>query len=545
MGEALSRKAKYLVLALPLVFTFLYLTRDYHSYGPPRVTPYPYQGQGPYKTKGTHATGATVSSWWIEFFSRLDAAHPNAAPVQIDGRAPNKNFPPPPDYERPDMLVLTATDEANMRASHAAYMSELAEFSRHLPYRRNTNGIVTTAGAKNFGTVVPMVLALRQTGSRLPVEIVVDSSAPWVRTLCAEVLAPRNATCIFIEDVWAGLDPQPKLERFQWKFISIVASSFQNVLFLDADVIPVHSPDSILAPGSQPFASTGFITWPDFWAAGHTRLFYAIAGDVEVPLVGARTTSESGIMAYDKARHADTLLLASYYNYYGPDFFYAMMTQHGPGEGDKETFFQAALVLEGLGKKPYGYVPPMGWTQNANGNKKGYWDVKKLPHSHGRTVKGNWRGMLMLQMDPMEDYRAVMAAIEKDKHKEPELPAAQPTSDNAAASDGDNATFFTDSSFLGNISHLKFEQEPKRWMFFHHNGCKLDFTRIDEEKAAIVATDDDGKFMRLWGNPDWIIGNTGRDVEKELWRDSMEVWCLVAEFDTVCDKMREIYAQVY
>ncbi|KAL2017326.1 hypothetical protein VTK56DRAFT_2299 [Thermocarpiscus australiensis] len=584
----LSGKSRYIVLVLPLFFTFAYLITRSHDYG---------LLDRPRRHSNKHGR---PSDWWVEFFTRLESTRVAASAITIDGRARADNWKPDVDYARPELLELSEDSLAKFRQSHASFVDQLPLFARHLPYKPATTGIVTTAGAPNFGQAVTLVLMTRQAGSRLPIEIVLDSSSPWVDSVCANVMPGFNATCLYLEDMWEGMHPLvPKFQRFQWKFISIIASTFQNVLFLDADCLPVLNPDPIFAKGAEPFTSAGFITWPDFWTPSASPLFYKIAGDIDVPPLTARTTSESGVMVYDKARHADTLLLAAYYNYNGPDHYYAMLTQHGPGEGDKETFFQAALVLEALTREKGAYEPPKTWMRPGVGVKKGYWDVKMLPKAHGRTAKGKkWRGMFMQQMDPMEDYRAVMAAIEKAKQeaetetedkkdgersgstptgttkrrakrhtgrrrgrwwfggarpgsKDPEFPANNILPGHQHDEEEDEsisvADFLTDSSFLATVGNLTLDHDHGRFMFFHHNGVKPDFTRILDDGSAIVATDDDDRYIRMWGDPGWIIERTGRDVEKLLWRDSMRIYCLpeLRQFEEVCAEMRRIYELVY
>ena len=34
-----------------------------------------------------------------------------------------------------------------------------------------------------------------------------------------------------------------------------------------------------------------------------------------------------------------------YYNYFGPDYYYPLQSQNGPGQGDKETFSAAAVAV--------------------------------------------------------------------------------------------------------------------------------------------------------------------------------------------------------
>jgi hypothetical protein len=57
------------------------------------------------------------------------------------------------------------------------------------------------------------------------------------------------------------------------------------------------------------------------------------------------------------------------------------------------------------------YRQPTWWVRPGAGVKKGYWDVKMLPKVRHRCA--GYRGMLMQQMDPVEDYCAVVVAIEK------------------------------------------------------------------------------------------------------------------------------------
>jgi len=510
------------------------------------------------------------NDWWLEYFTRLETVRPRAPRIKLNKWAWSYNWKPAMDLARPDLIKLSKKTEAALRASHDAFVhNHLPTFARRLPFDRGTAGIVTTAGPGNFGMVLTMLIMVRQAGSQLPVEIVLDASKPWIDSMCADQI-PRlyKARCVYIEDAWARLaidPPPPKFKPFQWKVIAMVASSFQNVLFMDADMLPMRNPDPIIWSGSQPFTSTGLITFADFWASTGSKLFYAIAGDVEVPPLTARATSESGVIVLDKARHADTLLLAAYYNYYGPEYYYKLLSQNGAGEGDKETYLHAAIVLEELAKRKEGaYEPPMEWTQYAaEGVKKGYWDVKSLPKVHYRPYsKQGWfgkqtdtsMGMFMLQMDPMENYRAVMEAIKRgeSKTKGTSAKAGMSPRENSDSKpnpgpmkhEDDQSRWITDSTFLARVGNLTIKQDETKYMFFHHNGVKLDFTKINDKSEFILATDKSGKHVRLWGDPKWIIERTGRDIEKLLWKEATALWCQT-EFGQVCNKMREVWSEVY
>ena len=53
-------------------------------------------------------------------------------------------------------------------------------------------------------------------------------------------------------------------------------------------------------------------------------------------------SSETGQLLINK-NSFQTLILAMYYNYYGPDYYYPFSVK---GEGDKETFIAAAHKLD-------------------------------------------------------------------------------------------------------------------------------------------------------------------------------------------------------
>ena len=84
-------------------------------------------------------------------------------------------------------------------------------------------------------------------------------------------------------------------------------------------------------------------------------------------------------------------------------------------------------------------------------------------------------------------------------------------------------------------------------MFFHSNGIKLDFTRIGDDETKLHAQDENGTYVRLWGDPAWIIRTKGRDVEKDLWEDATEFWCGagVDTFSAACEQMRRLYRSVF
>jgi alpha 1,2-mannosyltransferase len=282
---------------------------------------------------------------------------------------------------RPDLLNITSTDVATMRFAHNAYLKSAGHIN--LPFQKGSSGIVSAAAGKYLPVFVISLRMLRRTGSQLPVELFVDTEAEMNSHTCQTLLPSMNAHCVRLETrlgKWAKY-----LASFQVKVFAILASSFENVLFLDADAFVAKNPAHVFV--QEPFSSTGLVTWPDFWASSASAHLYEIV-DQPVPAVNALASTESGQLLVSKSKHALTLLLSAYYNYYGPDKYYPLMSQGGPGEGDKDSFILAARVA----KLPFH-------------------QVKKCVDTIGYYEDGNYHGGAMLQYDPTQDSTSTAASV--------------------------------------------------------------------------------------------------------------------------------------
>jgi hypothetical protein len=149
-----------------------------------------------------------------------------------------------------------------------------------------------------------------------------------------------------------------------------MASSFKNVLLLDADNFPLKNIDDIF--DNELFDKNGMIVWPDFWRRTTHPFFYESAG-IEIDLkqrvrnfynsVNEKTenqrlpyhdfqgtlpdpSSETGEFLINKEKHWKSLILSLYYNVHGPNVFYHLFSQYAAGQGDKETFLAAAHILD-------------------------------------------------------------------------------------------------------------------------------------------------------------------------------------------------------
>ena len=571
------------------------------------------------------APESDIVDWWEDLFLHMDASRPRAGPVRLKKSihaAYEKWLPGQPiNHTRPHLVKLSAGDKKGLQRGHATFIDGLPRLTNSLPYDPETTGIVTTIDPHRIGLVVTMLLMLRRTGSTLPVQIILHKTNTAVSNLClGPQFARLGATCLVLQHTWSSLHKTPpRFEKFQWKILAMLASPFQTLLFLDADNLPVRNPDDLFRQGQQPLAATGLVTWPDFWTPSQSPDFYEIVsrggggqsqgqegkmkGKGErfpVPPLTERTSSESGVMVVDKARHGDTLLLAAYYNVYGPSWYYPLLSQHGAGEGDKETYLAAAMVLDWLFKTGE-YRPIHDRTGVA------YWDVKHMPVSYGRIIKGKkWKGTFLTQMDAVEDFRAVMeaAGIDVDSSSPssfssfpfPERNSTETTTTTTTVTTETTTTkttgvetetetetetgtgmgsevrvdvnagkvkvkakrkFFEEiddlPEFLTTTTNLTIHYREDRCMFFHHSGVKLDFARIASWGSEIVAKGRDGKILRLWPDQrEWIDRWAGgRDVERDMWEDAMNFWCELGgtsggySYGRACRRMREVWEAVY
>ncbi|KAF4027962.1 putative Mannosyltransferase [Phytophthora infestans] len=135
----------------------------------------------------------------------------------------------------------------------------------------------------------------------------------------------------------------PRAKRFVAKIHAIYYSSFDRVLFLDADNVPVRDPSFLFT--SPEFVKTGAIFWPDFWHPDSTifgldenSLLWEL---MDMPFVDM-FEQESGQLVVDRRRHAAPLALVRFYALHRPNLFSSLRLLWG----DKDLFRLAWLKLE-------------------------------------------------------------------------------------------------------------------------------------------------------------------------------------------------------
>ena len=162
---------------------------------------------------------------------------------------------------RPDLLQIPRQDVDRMRDAHARFVSRIPDLAPELPYERGTQGIVVAASGALLPVFLVSLKMLRRTGSTLPVEVFMEAKKDYEKEICETVLPPMNATCMILSEVLEAVPQRLQMSKYQLKALALAFSSFEDVLLLDADNLPVEQPEHFL--NSEPFASKGFVSWPD------------------------------------------------------------------------------------------------------------------------------------------------------------------------------------------------------------------------------------------------------------------------------------------
>ncbi|AMD20336.1 HDL408Wp [Eremothecium sinecaudum] len=395
-------------------------------------------------------------------------------------------------YRIPEQLL------GQLSAQHTSYVNYI--LSNLTPTKSlfqllypNERGIVTVGGARYTILALTMIRALRERGTTLPVEVFIPTSDGSEDEFC-KLIETMNGRCFNELSMYGA--PNTMLKSYQNKAVALLASSFKEIIFIDADNIPLMNLDNVF--DSVPYKENGLILWPDIWNRMTSPSFYELAGisvnftrrarfysdDVNPPnmftaldlddieqynkekvpfhdLEGTvpNYTSESGQIIVNKRTHLNTLLLALYYNIYGNEWFYKMFSQGTSGEGDKETFILAAHALA---------MP--------------YYQVKR-PIEFDGYVKDFYRGVGLLQHDFVEDYKRWQEAKQDVQSKIDELNKFKPD-------------YSLDKDFLEKYINPP-DKKDIDIMFVHASYHKFVPNDLLNEKVYIG---DDGKQFRSFNN---------------------------------------------
>lgn len=410
----------------------------------------------------THSVSAQQIRLWQYLHSQLEEHAPQAPQPTLIRPIGDLRFNAVLDQPRPNLIANADELLEPMQRAHDGFVEAIRR-PINRPYLAGTRGIVTSAGGDYLPSFLVTLRMIRRTGSTLPVEVFLNQWDEYEPYICEVVLPPLNARCRVIEEVVSNSGESHRsidIQHFQIKSIAMLFSSFETFIWLDADCVPLYDPAILL--DSAPFTLTGLVSWPDFWAETVSPLYLNISRQPELPMT-ARQATESGLLMMSKKRHFLSLLLAVYYNYYGPDRYYEILSQGGVGAGDKDTFLHAARALG-----------------------EDYYAVSERVLDLGHPAPdGGVLGSAMLHFDPVQDYALTSQGKWRVK----------------------------DSSVA----------KPPRPFFVHANNPK--FNAGHELLKGRKADNQRGKHGRLWTDSKEALQLIGFDVEKMMWEETKAVTC--------------------
>ncbi|CEL01655.1 hypothetical protein ASPCAL01235 [Aspergillus calidoustus] len=448
-------RLRILILATIVAFFFIWSLSRYSASYPrlPGYRPHGRVAQEPSLDGHMH--------FWTQMQPLLLATTPRCNPPLRLGNAPTIRVEESDPNNRPEMLDMLPEEVEEMRNAHFKFVDAIKTAAPRLHYIPNTRGIVSTAGGSYLPVLVISLRMLRRTGSELPVEVFLANEEEYEPYVCDVVLPSLNARCVILSRILSAAPNVVEIEKYQFKLFAMLFSSFEEVLFLDADSFPILQPDPLFT--SEPFKSRNMVTWPDFWASTVSSYYYEIAAQPAPHLgIWPRQSTESGEVLISKKTHAKTLLLSMYYNLWGPNYYYPLLSQGAAGEGDKETFVAAAIAVD-----------------------EPYYQVIEGIVAMGHATANGLAGSAMVQFDPTEDYGL---------HKSPTSSTSSTT-------------------------------ERPRPFFIHANYPKFDPATVFEPHDVNPAFADDGSYTRAWTIPQDVIENFGSDIEKHYWREILWTAC--------------------
>jgi ADP-heptose:LPS heptosyltransferase len=219
----------------------------------------------------------------------------------------------------------TARDETSVTRNTARlalerYIPKLPPCPDHF---RGRGIVLAASGVRYVACAWVCLRMLRHLGSQLPIELWHRGPQEWDPRL-TELLEPYGVTVVDTSDVLRR-HPADIDHRFALKPYAILHSAFREVLWLDADQVPVQNPDFLF--DTHEFLATGAVFWPDLnrFSPEHPMWRYTGVPYRDEPEI------QAGEILVDKVRSWRPLKLTMWFNEHHR-FFYRYMI------GDKDSY---------------------------------------------------------------------------------------------------------------------------------------------------------------------------------------------------------------
>ncbi len=219
----------------------------------------------------------------------------------------------------------TALDNASVtRQTARLALDSFVPMLPSCPDHFQGRGIVLAASGLRYVACAWVCLRmLRHLGSKLPIELWHRGPQEWDPRL-TELLAPHGVTVVDTSEVLKR-HPADIDHRYALKPYAILHSAFREVLWLDADQVPVQNPDFLFE--AEEYRDTGAVFWPDFnrFSPDHPMWRYTGVPYRNEPEI------QAGEILVDKVRCWRPLRLTMWLNEHHR-FFYRYMI------GDKDSY---------------------------------------------------------------------------------------------------------------------------------------------------------------------------------------------------------------
>jgi alpha 1,2-mannosyltransferase len=320
-----------------------------------------------------------------------------------------------PILSKEDLKSLVAVDESKIPRWREIHNEIVHAIPSQFPTGLHTGaGVVIIGGGAFSWLSLVSIKSLRSFGCKLPIEMIIPTMEDYEQSLCEDILPALGGKCVLLQNVFGKeIMREIPFGGYQFKSLALLATSFDDVLFLDSDNVLVSNPEPFFE--KDPFKTMGMVTWPDYWDRTTSPYISDILGvqvdektkvrDGKWPLKTPEPvedltkikyhdlkgtfpdlSTESGQLMIRKSDHIKTLFLSLFYNLHGPGFFYRLISQGSPGEGDKDTFVIAAVTGNESFYQVHSSIQTFGWFDGDSFN-----------------------GVSMGQRHPVEDYEQFKA----------------------------------------------------------------------------------------------------------------------------------------
>ncbi|KAK4901051.1 hypothetical protein LTR49_027344 [Elasticomyces elasticus] len=206
-------------------------------------------------------------------------------------------YPPTADFIRARTSLVSPENATLIREQHAGFLRDMPSYPKKIFKGR---GVMMLAGGRYSKYAVTALGVLRESGSKLPVEVwrrdEREEKHGWCDEMKKEGMACRRLSDYLDTDILAIADGK------EMKVFTMLFSSFEEVFFIDADNMALQPPEKIFE--SKHYQNTGVVLWHDYWLYDSINwLDYVVGLSGNRPqALWRQRTYESGQIALNKRK---------------------------------------------------------------------------------------------------------------------------------------------------------------------------------------------------------------------------------------------------